>query len=260
MKHFMRGIFLVLLLSGCSKPSDVNTSFTYVEGGITRSSTREKSLALVFTGDQYADGAKHIQSVIDKYGIKGSFFFTGNFYRNDAYSDIILDLKAEGHYLGAHSDQHLLYCSWEQRDSLLVSEEVLKKDIEDNYKEMAQFGIQHEDALFYMPPYEWYNKQISTWTKELGLTLVNFTPGTRSNADYTTPEMGKRYVPSDQIFQSILAYEQQDPDGLNGFLLLIHIGTAPARTDKFYLHLENLISALSIRGYQFKRIDALINL
>ncbi len=39
----------------------------------------------------------------------------------------------------------------------------------------------------------WYNAQISAWTAERGLTLVNFTPGTRSNADYTTPDMGDRY-------------------------------------------------------------------
>ena len=52
------------------------------------------------------------------------------------------------------------------------------------------------DAPYFMPPYEWYNAQVSTWTAEHGLTLVNFTPGTRSNADYTTPAMGDRYVPS----------------------------------------------------------------
>ena len=43
--------------------------------------------------------------------------------------------------------------------------------------------------------------------------------------------------------------------GLNGFILLIHIGTAPERTDKLYLRLENLIDEMTRRGYTFVRID-----
>jgi hypothetical protein len=36
------------------------------------------------------------------------------------------------------------------------------------------------------------------------------------------------------------------------------VGTAPARTDKFYLLLEDLIVELEALGYQFCRIDALL--
>jgi hypothetical protein len=105
-----------------------------------------------------------------------------------------------------------------------------------------------------MPPYEWYNQQISTWTDELGLTLINYSPGTRSNADYTTPDMVDRYIGSEQIYQSILNFESESSNGLNGFILLIHIGTAPGRTDKFYYRLEDLIKELKNRDYQFKNL------
>jgi hypothetical protein len=37
-------------------------------------------------------------------------------------------------------------------------------------------------------------------------------------------------------------------NGLNGFLLLMHMGTDPVRTDKFYLFLESLIAALKSIG------------
>ena len=116
---------------------------------------------------------------------------------------------------------------------------------------MAQFGISQNDASYFMPPYEWYNQQISDWTSELGLTLVNFTPGTRSNADYTTPDMGEKYVDSQYIYNRILQYEAQASNGLNGFILLIHIGTHPDRTDKFYDRLPDLIVELRERGYRF---------
>jgi peptidoglycan/xylan/chitin deacetylase (PgdA/CDA1 family) len=242
----------------CGSPGVAPQRVTLVEGGIIRGDTTRAALALVFTGDQYADGGASIRETLSRYGVPGSFFFTGHFYRNPNFDGLIAGLKADGHYLGAHSDRHLLYCSWENRDSLLVTHEAFVADLEANYREMERFGIAREEASYFMPPYEWYNAQISAWTAEQGLTLVNFTPGTRSNADYTTPEMGARYVPSDRILQSILAQEQQDPHGLNGFILLVHIGTAPERTDKFYAHLGTLITTLQERGYRFERIDGLL--
>ena len=112
------------------------------------------------------------------------------------------------------------------------------------------------DARYFLPPYEWYNGDIARWTKELDLTLINFSSGTRSNADYTYPEMKSRYVGTEEIYQSILNYEKRE--GMNGFILLIHIGTDPRRTDKLYHRMGSLIDELRKRGYSFKRIDDLL--
>ena len=163
-----------------------------------------------------------------------------------------------GHYLGAHSDKHLLYNDWTKRDSLLVKKQEFKKDVLQNYAEMKKFGVSKTDAAFFLPPYEWYNDSIAAWTKEMGLQLINYSPGTRSAADYTWPEL-KNYQSSEAIFQSILNYEQTKPAGLNGFILLLHIGTDPKRTDKFYHRLPELIQLLKTRGYQFKKINELLN-
>jgi len=131
--------------------------------------------------------------------------------------------------------------------------------LENNYVEMKKFSIDENDAEFFLPPYEWYNDSISRWTKDAGFQLINFTHGTRSNADYTTPEM-ESYLSSGEIFQSIVNYESSSVIGLNGFILLIHIGTAPERTDKFYDHLDKLINFLSQKGYEFQRIDELLSM
>ena len=41
-------------------------------------------------------------------------------------------------------------------------------------------------------------------------------------------------------------------EGLNGHLLLIHLGTSDLRTDKFYNnYLETMIKALKKKGYRF---------
>jgi peptidoglycan/xylan/chitin deacetylase (PgdA/CDA1 family) len=117
---------------------------------------------------------------------------------------------------------------------------------------MAGFGIKKKDARYFLPPFEWYNQTVSQWAAEAGLTLVNFTPGTLSNADYTYPAPGQRYITADSIFARILAYEKQTPKGLKGFILLTHIGSDPRRPDKFYRKLDPLLGELTRRGYRFK--------
>lgn len=240
-----------------NETSDPCTVFDCIRGAVVRGDTTKPEIALILSGDSFAEGANHIRSVLSYQKISASFFFTGHFYRNPEFETIIKQLKSDGHYLGAHSDQHLLYNDWEKRDSLLVTYSEFEKDVRDNYKEMQRFDISKENAQYYLPPYEWYNNTIAEWTDSLGLQLINMTHGTLSNADYTTPEMPS-YRSSDEIYQSILEYESGHPNGLNGFMLLIHIGTDPERSDKFYFRLDDLITDLKSKGYTFVRVDQLL--
>lgn len=226
-------------------------------GGVIRGDTNKKRIALVFTGDEYADGGNFILESLQKEKLKASFFLTGKFYRNPVYKSLIEKLKNAGHYIGAHSNEHLLYCDWAKRDSLLVDEQTFKKDLLGNYEEMKKYGILKTKAPFFLPPYEWYNDTISKWTKELGLQLVNFTPGTLTHADYTIPTE-KNYRSSDVIFESIYRYEQGRPAGLSGFIMLMHIGTYPERKDKFYHRLPELMRFLKNKGYDLVTVKELL--
>lgn len=242
-----------------SKVPGMTTAFSMNAGAVVRGDTTARKIALVFTGDEFGDGGKIILKALDENKVKGSFFLTGNFYRNEEYSGLIRKLRDHGNYLGSHSDRHLLYCDWGKRDSLLVSRNEFIRDLNNSYLELKKFKIQKSQAHFFMPPYEWYNDSISEWTSKFGLQLVNFTPGTLSNADYTYPGMENRYVDSKSIYSSIMKFEKNSSCGLSGFILLIHIGTDPRRTDKFYYLLSDLLAELRSKGYQFVRIDELLD-
>jgi peptidoglycan/xylan/chitin deacetylase (PgdA/CDA1 family) len=244
---------LIYLLAAKEASSPV----TRQHGAIIRGDTTQKKLALVFTGDEYADGGQYIAKTLQQHNVKASFFLTGRFYRNVAFKPVIQQLIKLGHYLGPHSDAHLLYCDWNKRDSLLVTKEQFNKDLEQNFQAMQAFGITKEKAAFFLPPFEWYNDTIAAWTTEQGCRLINFTPGTYSNADYTTPDM-KNYRSSASILNTILTYEKKDPSGLNGFILLLHIGTHPARNDKFYHQLPALIKELHSKKYELVSINELL--
>ncbi|MDT7827770.1 glycoside hydrolase family 9 protein [Pricia sp. S334] len=233
-------------------------AYTYDKtGAIVRGNTSRKIIHLMFSGDEYADGADEILNILHKHNIKASFFLTGNFYRNRQFAAFIERAKELGHYLGAHSDKHLLYNDWTEQKKLLVNQGEFKADVNANYVEMEKFGIQKEDAPYFLPPYEWNNDIITQWADQMGLQLINFTPGTLSHADYTTPDM-ENYRSTDAIFESILSQEKKE--NLNGFLLLSHLGTPPARTDKFYSRLDELISTLQGEGYRFGTLNEVLDL
>lgn len=228
-----------------------------MHGALVRGDSTQRQLTLVFTGDTFADGSEHIRNVLKKHKVNGAFFFTGNYYRNPDFKASTLKLLEDGHYLGAHSDRHLLYCPWENRDSLLVSKAEFLTDLKANYKEMRHFGISKEHAPYYLPPYEWYNNTIADWTSNAGLQLINMTHGTLSHADYTSPEM-PNYRTSQEIVSSILNFERKKASGLNGFLLLMHVGADPKRKDKFYYQLDALIIELKAREYKITGLNELL--
>ena len=228
-----------------------------IQGGIVRGPTESRKIALVFTGHEFAEGAPTILDALARRKARASFFLTGAFLRNPAFAPVVRRMVADGHYVGPHSDAHLLYCPWTGPKVTLVSRRQFTDDLERNLDALGPFGVARPDVRFFLPPYEWYNAEIVDWSSARGLTLINYTPGTRSNADYTE-EGTRQFVDSATIFESILRREREDPNGLNGFILLLHVGAGSGRTDKFHARVDSLLEILAGRGYAFVRVDQLL--
>lgn len=218
----------------------------YAKGGIVRTDPSKKRISLVFTAADKADGAPKIISTLRKAGVKGAFFFTGEFY--EMFPDVIQQLRSEGHYVGSHSYGHLLYADWNKPDSTLVTKEEFTADMLKSYELLSKAGIKPEETRYFIPPYEHYNAQVSSWAAQMGLQVVNLTGGVLTNGDYTTPDM-PRYYSNKDIWNKVFDTERKQ--GLNGQIMLIHLGTEPARAEKFYDLLPRLISELKKRGYEF---------
>lgn len=227
----------------------------YRDGGIVRTDPSKKNISLVFTAHNRADGAEKIISTLKKYGVKGSFFFTGTFI--EMYPDVVKRLRADDHYISTHSNGHLLYMPWENKDSLLVSKDEFVADIQKGFEALRSMGISKSEAPYFIPPYEYYNSTVASWAKEMGLQVINFTPGTGTSDDYTTPDMPK-YRSSKQLWNQLMKCERKET--LNGQILMVHFGTEPSRTDKFYDMLPKLISTLKKKGYNFTSVDEAIGL
>jgi peptidoglycan/xylan/chitin deacetylase (PgdA/CDA1 family) len=227
------------------------------EGAIIRGPISKQRIALVFTGHQFAESGSVILDQLARQRVRASFFLTGDFLDHSNYAALVRRMVQEGHYMGPHSDTHLLYCSWDRARTTLVVRQQFAEDLQRNLSKLEGFGVARSNTTFFLPPFEHCNGDIVKWSAEMGLKVVNYTPGTRSNADYTS-EADTNFVSSRTIFDSIVEREKSDPHGLNGFILLLHIGAGPGRADRFHARFGDLLDYLGNRNYELLRVDELL--
>jgi peptidoglycan/xylan/chitin deacetylase (PgdA/CDA1 family) len=237
-----------------ARPGGGTQAWELRDGAVIRGSRAFHRLALVFTAHEFAESAQGILDELARHKAHASFFLTGDFLANTNFDGIVRRIVTEKHYIGPHSDKHLQYLSWDGNKPL-VSQALFRSDLEANLAKIEQAGVDRRAIRYFLPPYEHYDESIARWSRELGLMLVNFTPGTRSSADYMC-ESDKNFVSSQSIFDSIVAKEKRD--GLAGFILLLHLGSGPCRVDKFSPRFGELLDYLAAKNYELVRIDRLL--
>lgn len=228
---------------------------SYVEGGVVRGPKTAKRMSLIFTGGHHAEGAAPILDALAQRGLKASFFLTGAFVK--LYPALVDRMVKEGHYVGPHSDAHLLYAPWEDRSKTLVTKTQFLTDLDKNLLALSKHGPTVASMRYWVPPYERYNAQISQWSNERDMVLLTYTPGSGSEYDWR-PTSHPNFVSSKSIYDGILAYENSQPEGLNGFQMMLHLGTGAHRADKFHPYVPALLDVLVGRGYSLERIDQLL--
>lgn len=246
----------VLMFALATAPPPAPRGCAVREGGLVRGPDDTKRVSLVFAGHEHAESGAAILDALEARRAPASFFVTGAFARDAANAPLLSRIAASGHLLGPHSDAHLLYAPWTGEKRTLVSREAFRTDLERNLEALRPFGVRKGSVKVWVPPYEWWTNDVAEWSREMGLLVAGPTPGTRAAADYTE-EGATGFVSSEAIVASVLARERDDARGLNGFVLLMHLGAGPGRADKLAARLPALLDALTAKGYAFVRLDEL---
>lgn len=220
-------------------------------GAVVRMDPAERNVYFVFSADSMFEGGLMGLDALRQAGVRASFFFTGNFLRDARNALVIARAVADGHYVGPHSNRHLLLADWDADRTPLVTPDSLLADLAANYTELSRHGVPVDSALWVLPPYEWCHNIHTAAYSAAGTTAVNPTPGILTYRDYTTPD-DPSYQTSDSILHNLWHVEQTRT--LNGAIILIHLGTSPARTDKLYRHLPAILQRLHALGYRPTRL------
>ncbi|MBD5178041.1 MAG: polysaccharide deacetylase family protein [Bacteroidales bacterium] len=216
-----------------------------------RLDTTQPNVYMIFSADSMFEGAPSALDVLEERNMTASFFFTGNFLRDTVNSGIIHRIVDGGHYVGPHSNTHLLLADWNRERTPLVSDDSLIADMRANLLELDKFGVTIDSIAYALPPFEWCSRNQAHTYRQMGLIPINPTPEIETYRDYTTPDMSY-YWSSDQMLEQLFTYEATH--NLNGAIIIIHLGTQDARTDKLYFHLPEILDTLTARGYTLKSL------
>lgn len=204
----------------------------------------------LFSADSTFEGGNFALDVMDSMAITGSFFFTGNFLERPENAAVVSRAVKEGHYVGMHSNRHLLLADWDRARTTLVTVDSMLRDLDSNLVTLNRFEPRLR-PVYTLPPYEWCGAIHAQAYREAGYTPVNPTPGIETCRDYTTPDM-REYMGSAEMLAQLWDYESRN--GLDGALVLIHLGTEDSRTDKLWRHLPAIFDTLQRKGYRISRL------
>jgi peptidoglycan/xylan/chitin deacetylase (PgdA/CDA1 family) len=233
----------------------LSESVTLMNGVVARGPTNQPRLALMFSCRDADPNAVAVLDVLKVQLTKASFFVTPDFLQSPGNRLLVQSMLAQGHYVGLQSD------TWTQLASTHPDRgsgagSTLPAEVEAHLKQLAAFGVLQKNASFFLPTFDQINPVSAARAQNWGLTMVAGTPGTLSFMTATV-EGTQQFVSSQAILDSIVQVDHESR-GLNGFLLLFPFDSGARRTDKFYSRLGELVSTLRNRGYEFVRVDQLL--
>jgi len=113
------------------------------------------------------------------------------------------------------------------------------------------------------PPFGEHNREIRSWAAELGYRTVGWTVESQNGENFDTrdwvadPE-SENYLSAEEIRDMILKAADAVPNGLNGAIILMHLGSHRS-SDFPHRKLPEIIEKLRKRGYRFVTVSELIN-
>jgi len=215
-------VLLLLFLGGC-------------QGVYFRGQTEEKIVALTFDDGPHPVYTPRVLEILETFGVKASFFLIGHQARS--HPEIVLQIKAQGHEIENHSDNHLFYLPWlpaeRMRQEIVAAQETIHR-------------ITGSYPSFFRSPLGWVSDDLVAVCRELKLPIIN---GSVKVGDVSLP--GTEY-----IIQAVLDKTR------NGAIIILHdaggVGSYRDRTQTLEA-LPIIIKNLKDQGYKFVILKELIN-
>lgn len=215
-------------------------------------------VCLTFDGGAHANAAPAILDTLNSRSVHATMFLTGRFMRR--YPELVRRMVDAGHEIGNHTMNHPRLTSWarDRTHTTLpdVTREFLGRELR-GAEEIFSRISGRDLAPIWRAPYGERNRRICIWARRWGYLHVGWRQGRtwRENLDsndWVPDEETPGYHSPREVMEKIMTLAAVEPHGLNGGIVLMHLGTA--REDpKEQVHriLGRLIDRLSGLGYRF---------
>lgn len=225
---------------------------------IERGNPASKNIALTFDGGSDDNHTREILSILQEQQLKCTLFLTGKFI--ERHPELVKEIVSLGHEIGNHTyhHPHLTTYTADHQQQLRpgITREFVQAQL---YKTDSVFHALTGSKLkpYWRAPFGEYNEQILTWAAEAGYLHIHWT-GSFDTHDWVTDETSELYHTPEEVFEQVMKLERTNPDGLNGVIVLMHLGSQRLENHIFEI-LPRLIQEVRARGYTFSNISGLLN-
>jgi peptidoglycan/xylan/chitin deacetylase (PgdA/CDA1 family) len=230
---------------------------------VVRGNPRVPAIAFTFDGGDDANVAAEILDSLGARGVRSTMFLTGQFIRR--HPDLVRRMVTEGHEVGNHLDTHphLTTYAQDRRQRTLpgVTREFVHghlRRVDDGFHGLTGQRL----APFWRAPFGEHNDEIRGWAAEIGYRHISWTRGAGvaedlDTRDWVADRSSRIYRSRAEIVDRLLAFGQGRPEGLNGGIVLMHLGTN-RRTDRPHEALPKILATLQGRGYRLVNVSELL--
>ena len=231
---------------------------------ITRGDLTVREVAFTFDGGAEDNVAGEILDILWARKIQATMFLTGGFIRS--HPDLVRRMVDEGHEVGNHTDAHPHLTTYEKnhRQQTLpnVTREFLVGQLrraEESFHRLTGQAM----APYWRAPFGEHNAEIRAWAAEAGYRHISWTRGAGTAEDLDTRDWvadrsSRIYRSREEIATRILEFGHGRPEGINGGIILMHLGSN-RKTDRPHEALPQLLRTLQSQGYRIVTISELLD-
>jgi len=211
--------------TGVASPAGAAAADTEV---VSRISTRDKVAALTFDAGSDAGHTQEILDILDRDGIKATFFLTGAWL--DQNPDLAKAIVARGHAIGNHTETHPHLCD-------LTDEQVLAELTRTDEKAREVCG--RSTQPLFRPPFGEYDSRVLRVAAEAGYSRVIL---------WTIDSLDWKMIPAEELVHRVV-------DNIKpGAIVLMHVGSQTNEPQA----LPEIINQLKDQGYRFATLPELL--
>ena len=265
MIHILKIVYFLIFLTPIfceiqEKIMNLKTEQEVIKNDFRRGNLHRKECSLIFTADCHTEEGNDILDILKEKGVKCSFFLTGKCIDTYAKPELIKRIINDGHEIGSHLYHH---DPWEDIVEIVPDEYVRGELWLSNYALKKLTGV--EMVKVWIAPYEISCEKNRNAAAKDGWIHINFTEGFNTN-DWATRDYPQIFNPPEKIVEKILNSADNSPYGLNGVIILLHLGTLRKPEDKMTAKIPSqnntylgfLIDEIHKRGYKIVKITELI--
>ncbi|MFH0919943.1 MAG: polysaccharide deacetylase family protein [Fibrobacterota bacterium] len=229
----------------------------------SRGDFHKKWIALTFDGAGHSQETEAILDTLRDRGVKATMFMTRGFILNNLAK--VRRMDSEGHVIGNHTSTHPHLTTLEQNGLQETSPGVTQEFLARELNGMQEVCDKNSIPLprIWRAPYGEQNRAINAWGEALGYRHIGWTQGTTwrttmDTNDWVVAPGDKGFFYPQEVLQKLLQFGKGTEYGLNGGIILMHLGTL-RKEGKMVTALGTLIDSLKNRGYEFVTVPQMLD-